>query len=416
MTEPKIAEIEFGPENHPYAGPAWGGKRRFRRPEDVIKWIDDDRAGWAWIVDGSARWQQANPVQRFREVLSDSRKGAFTNVLNTPEGGRAAAFAAALEQLQVAIRGAHYFTRQSDVGRWLGQLASIDQMRAQHALIVLLGGGINQQTGPLELLGHVDVRHFWSTHELAKAELAESTAIRNELQGARDVLREMESEYRQQRRLFADWTEQQKTIFAGHTSEEESARAERASLMSDALVRFKQAEDELVASNQNRIAELEDLYRHKLRLEGPVQYWRELYAKHSRAGKRWMTVAVAIGSIYVVGMICVAIVLLGAAEAAGVEWLRGLRGIFVLLIGASVGLYLINQLVRLGMSALHLAQDAQEREQLTHVFLALGQKMSMTDQERLLAYQALFSRADTGLLKGDNGPTLPMPGSVGKAD
>lgn len=415
MTEPKAVEIEFGPENHPHAGPAWGGKRRFRRPEDVVTWIKEEREGWAWIIDGGARWQQENPVQRFREALSDSIKNAFSNVQNGPEGGRAAAFVAAGAQLQAAIRRAPYFSRQSDVGRWLAQLASTDQSRAQYALRALLGAGSNQQTGPLDLLGLVDVRHFWSKHELAKAERADSTAIRNELQGARDVLREMESEYQRQLRLFAEWTVQQKTIIAERSDEEESARAERASKFTAALERFKQAEDELVASNQNRIAELEKLYREKLRLEGPVQYWRELYAKHSRAGKCWMTAAVAIGAAYVVGMICVAFILLGAAEAAGVEWLRGLRGIFVLLIGASVGLYLINQLVRLGMSALHLAQDAQEREQLTHVFLALSAEQKMTNDERLLAYQAIFSRADTGLLKGDNGPTLPVPNSMFKS-
>ena len=53
---------------------------------------------------------------------------------------------------------------------------------------------------------------------------------------------------------------------------------------------------------------------------------------------------------------------------------------------------------RLTLSSFHLMRDAQEREQLTHLYLALVHDEKQTDDTKLLVYQVLFSRTDSGLL------------------
>jgi len=60
----------------------------------------------------------------------------------------------------------------------------------------------------------------------------------------------------------------------------------------------------------------------------------------------------------------------------------------------------------MALSSFHLARDASEREQLTYVYLALIEGKAITDKERAIILNALFSRADTGLLKGDSAPTM----------
>jgi hypothetical protein len=65
---------------------------------------------------------------------------------------------------------------------------------------------------------------------------------------------------------------------------------------------------------------------------------------------------------------------------------------------------------KLTFSSFHLVRDAEEREQLTYVYLALQKEKGIDETERHLIMQSLFSRADTGLLKDDAGPT--MPGSI----
>jgi hypothetical protein len=59
------------------------------------------------------------------------------------------------------------------------------------------------------------------------------------------------------------------------------------------------------------------------------------------------------------------------------------------------------------MSSLHLSRDAKEREQLTYFYLALIQENAVTDAERELVLRSLFSRSNTGLVKGDDAPEIP---------
>jgi len=47
-------------------------------------------------------------------------------------------------------------------------------------------------------------------------------------------------------------------------------------------------------------------------------------------------------------------------------------------------------------SSFHLARDAEEREHLTFVYLALINDSKIEKEDRQLIMQSLFSRADTG--------------------
>ena len=58
------------------------------------------------------------------------------------------------------------------------------------------------------------------------------------------------------------------------------------------------------------------------------------------------------------------------------------------------------------MSCYHQARDAEERSKLASFYLALIEKGAVTDKERALVINSLFSRADTGLLKGDSTPVM----------
>ena len=73
----------------------------------------------------------------------------------------------------------------------------------------------------------------------------------------------------------------------------------------------------------------------------------------------------------------------------------------------SIAIYLIRLFIKLSISAYHLSRDAKERYQLTYVFLSLLKERGVSESERHIVLQSLFSRADTGLLKGDHSPTIP---------
>lgn len=60
------------------------------------------------------------------------------------------------------------------------------------------------------------------------------------------------------------------------------------------------------------------------------------------------------------------------------------------------------------LSSFHLQNDAKEREQLTYVYLALtNDSNAVTEESRNIVLQALFSRADYGLLGRDSSPVMP---------
>jgi len=74
---------------------------------------------------------------------------------------------------------------------------------------------------------------------------------------------------------------------------------------------------------------------------------------------------------------------------------------------ASILVYFIRLFVKLATSAYHLSRDAYERYQLTYVYLSLLNEKAVKEEERNIVLQSIFSRADTGLLKGDSTPAFP---------
>ena len=58
-------------------------------------------------------------------------------------------------------------------------------------------------------------------------------------------------------------------------------------------------------------------------------------------------------------------------------------------------------------SSFHLARDAEERERLTLFYLSLIKDATISQEDRNLVLQSLFSRSDTGMLKDEGSPTMP---------
>ena len=67
----------------------------------------------------------------------------------------------------------------------------------------------------------------------------------------------------------------------------------------------------------------------------------------------------------------------------------------------------IQALKKAMFSSFHLARDAEEREKLTVFYLSLIKDTTITQEDRSLILQSLFSRAETGMLKDDGNPTMP---------
>lgn len=165
---------------------------------------------------------------------------------------------------------------------------------------------------------------------------------------------------------------------------------------------------------QQRIEHLEQTYQEKLRLEKPATYWNEKAKTYFKHGVRW---SMGLGVALLSGLIGFGIFFHAWLEGQkiGIQ-LNSLQGAVLFITIISIYALLIKALSKMVFSSFHLQRDAEEREQLTHVYLALTHEKDELDVEaRNIILQALFSRAETGLLGGDSGPTMPGMNEMFKA-
>jgi hypothetical protein len=183
---------------------------------------------------------------------------------------------------------------------------------------------------------------------------------------------------------------------------------------------FIEEKEQLLSESKQKIKELEELYGEKLRLSAPAQYWEDTRKSYWKTGAIWTTLTITWTGIFlwVIKVLVFSIQKQEALSKAGGSSnsisFDSIKFGILLTVFISVGIFLINFFIKLATSAFHLARDANERLQLTHLYLSLLNEQAVTVEERSIVLQSLFSRADTGLLKGDSSPTIPDNGLMGQ--
>jgi uncharacterized integral membrane protein len=159
---------------------------------------------------------------------------------------------------------------------------------------------------------------------------------------------------------------------------------------------------------KKKIEDLEKTYQELLSLKAPADYWDKRATELKTEGKKWLNYL--IGSVTIGVIILVTLLIIIASNKFEEIFSfsgKTIRWSILLITLVSFIAYAIRTFTKLTFSTFHLVRDAEERKQLTFVYLSLKENNSVTDAERLLILQSLFSRADTGLLKEDSSPTMP---------
>lgn len=166
---------------------------------------------------------------------------------------------------------------------------------------------------------------------------------------------------------------------------------------------------DLFENTNQEFDNLQNQYGELLKLQEPVKYWRDRAELLNRKANELLK--------YIVG-----ISLLFALLVYGLLWFtpedllksifsddktKAIRWSFVFVIFISIFFVVIRALLKFMFSNFHLARDAEEREKLTYLYISLLSKGDVSEEERKIVFQALFSRSDTGLLKEDSSPTMP---------
>jgi hypothetical protein len=156
------------------------------------------------------------------------------------------------------------------------------------------------------------------------------------------------------------------------------------------------------------IKDLEEIYKEKLKLEAPAKYWNDRAVKLKGEGQKWLKALIACSVISILSLGAVLYFIsnstikdLFSTSASAIRWS------IVFITFVSFLAFAIRIFSKLTFSSYHLVRDAEEREQLAYVFLALKKEKNIDPTEQHLIMQSLFSRADSGLLKDDASPTMP---------
>jgi len=160
-----------------------------------------------------------------------------------------------------------------------------------------------------------------------------------------------------------------------------------------------------LASWTNKHTDLEKKYREELRFESPAKYWGDKAISFKEQGRRWF-----------LGLVISIVIGVAFFSKYFITWLEGkspdiglqnIEGIVIFATILSSFAFLVRSLSKMTFSSFHLMRDAEEREQLTHLYLSLRDGNDDDPESRRIILQALFSRSESGLLSGDHSPTMP---------
>jgi|GEM_PF-1667803 len=163
--------------------------------------------------------------------------------------------------------------------------------------------------------------------------------------------------------------------------------------------------DIFIRDSKYNMKNIETTYEEKLKLEKPAEYWKKMSENYNKDGKIWLGIT-SISAL--IGVVILMHIMISTYAFTGDDVVLAIRNMAILSVIVAAIMYVLGMMVKVSMSSFHLARDAKEREQLSYFYLALSKNGLVDEKERELVLSALFSRFDTGMLKGDSSPEIPQ--------
>lgn len=230
------------------------------------------------------------------------------------------------------------------------------------------------------------------------AEKASLTRLRNEF---KDYLSKSENQ-------LNDFLNESKKKSEDYSKAIDEIKVSKETNYNEWIETAKKDHNDFVNETNDHRNDLEKTYRELLRLKEPANYWQQRAKKLRRQG--WISMAglillviIGAGSLFTLLILLPGDILERIFETTG----KAIKWSIVFISFVSFIAYGIGLLAKVSFSAFHLSRDAEEREQLTYLYLSLKQDGNIEEKDRQLILQSLFSRTDSGLIKSDASPTMP---------
>lgn len=168
------------------------------------------------------------------------------------------------------------------------------------------------------------------------------------------------------------------------------------------LDEFKAKINEWKDNKENQIDILEETYKNKLQLEAPEKLWESRAEKYRNKSACWMTGLV----ISIVSLVASSrFLIIGIHEylQGTVKDISFIPKSFIYVALISFLIYIIRIIIKVIVSSQHMSMEYEQKAALTRFYQALVQDGKEVDkEEKIIIFNALFKKTDTGLIKTDN--------------
>jgi hypothetical protein len=385
---PTLFSLELGPN---------GGVLAPVSIDELRAWINREIAFWGWIGNfqpgphREAIWQA---YQQLANALNQVNEGAPYEISNP------GVYTDRIENAKRHLFAA-YLTHKlphtsSRLAKRVEDLRKTQPLRAIAYLYTQLANPNNYQFGASDFdswTGFIEgLSERTKIIEIPKSTLRSATESVDELRGKVEVL--LSAKQQQLDELHRAYEGLTDSLTTKDMDRSESWRQ----FTDQAETRHAQ----IVSDHTDRMAGIEAVFREKMTLRGPVEYWSMRQSHHERYSR-------------VFGIISFLLIFFGGGALA--MWAANVFGnipdnaapkawqVSSLVVVAVFVTWAIRLIIRLFLSHSHLRTDAAERVVMTQTYLALLEEAKLTEEkDRSLILGALFRPASDGMVKDESIP------------
>lgn len=159
---------------------------------------------------------------------------------------------------------------------------------------------------------------------------------------------------------------------------------------------------------EQKLTILENTYKEKLKFEAPEKLWNEKAKNYGKAYIIWLLITIVLGiGIAFFTAYTIKVFYFNNASNNNLEneVFKYFPKTFLFLGILSLALYILRVVIKIVLSNKHLQLEYEQKAALTRFYQALVQDgKNINENERLIIFNALFSKTESGLIKLSDTP------------
>lgn len=372
-----------------------GGYLEFTDPNEVLKWFDEEQSKWQWM---NQIQEISNAFRSFSNLRQAAAKFVQQWAQNQSNPDAAKNTIGSLKSyFESSIPTQSLWLSSSPTGAFILRL-----QKERHSLVaagayLALGGSYSPQSQQ-------------SLHPLFLEGIIEGFLYKREIDWTasahREALEKLKQQYSknisEQKRKFQEIEQTNDNL---NTRFDETLNV-KTKLLDDLHVSQGIEFKKLIETHEANLKAIENAYDQKLALWKPVEYWEARGRSHNTKTTKFAIASGVMGVVILIslGWLAYEIFLNIPPNEKPQVWQIG-----VFSVASFFGIWLERILVRLFVSNIHLATDAEERVTMLQTYLSIIREGSeFAPEDKKLILERLFHPAADGLVKDDGAPPSPL--------